>query len=525
MKRFTKVVQQLDQSTSSTAKVMLLTEYFIQEHNEQNKLWAIALFTSKRPPRTVSTTLMREWSAAVAGIPLWLFEENYHIVGDLAETISLIIPRSEWQAEYTLTQCINDIQELKPLNEEAKKERILAYWFSLDHAQLWIFNKLITGGFRVGVSKNLVTQALSKAMNQPTNTIAHHLMGDWSPMKITWQQLFDFESKEADLSKPYPFYLAHSIDKKDLESISPIEWLAEWKYDGIRSQVIKRGNNVFVWSRGEELMTEKFPELAQLASLDFDFVIDGEILVWQDEKPRDFQYLQTRVTRKNVTKKVLLENPIILMAYDILEWERADIRAQSLDDRRSILEMVVERIKQEVVKISPLLSYDNVDQLQEMQMSARDKGVEGLMLKKKSSIYHTGRKSGEMWKWKVDPYTIDAVMLYAQRGHGRRANLFSDFTFALWHGDRLVPFAKAYSGLTDLEMKEITEFVKSNTIESFGPVSSVNPTLVFELAFEGINLSSRHKAGIAVRFPRIVRWRKDKIASEANTLEEIKKLL
>ena len=525
MKFFTTLINDLSQTNSSLKKVSLLSAYFTKETDAINKMWVIALLIGKKPPRTVNTTLLRQWCAEEAGIPLWLFEQNYHIVGDLAETIALILPISSTQLDLSLHQCITLIQGLKNKTEDEKKDFILHMWRNLDEAQKWIFNKLITGGFRIGVSKNIVIQSLALALDVDKNTIAHHLMGDWSPEKTDWDHLFSFEEGSADASRPYPFYLAHAISESDLGSLVVDEWTAEWKWDGIRGQLIRRNGEIFLWSRGEELITDKFPEFSNFNLGGHNFVIDGEIIGWKEDKPLDFQSLQTRIGRKNISKKIQQETPVKIIAYDMLELDNQDIRKLRFDERRKILENLLLNGDESKVILSPQLSFKNLDSLYEWRSKSREVGAEGLMLKKKDGIYHTGRKSGEMWKWKVNPYTIDAVLIYAQRGHGRRANLFSDFTFALWDEDKLLPFAKAYSGLTDEEMKEITTFVKNNTIQTFGPVSSVKIELVFELAFEGVALSSRHKAGVAVRFPRILRWRKDKTVSEANKIGDLKKLL
>jgi len=525
MKIFTNLISELSQTNSNLKKTNLLSNYFLQETDELNKLWVIALLIGKKPPRTVNTTLLRQWCAEEADIPLWLFEQNYHIVGDLAETIALILPISVSNYDLKLHECITLIQSLKNKTEPEKKEFVLDIWRNLDDDQIWIFNKLITGGFRIGVSKNIVIQSLAQAMNVEKNAIAHHLMGDWSPNKTTWSILFNFDHGSADISKPYPFYLAHAISENDLQSLVADEWTAEWKWDGIRGQLIRRNGEIFLWSRGEELITDKFPEFEQVDLGEYDFVIDGEIIGWKDDKPLDFQSLQTRIGRKNITKKIQHDTPVKIIAYDLLELDNNDIRKLPFEERRSLLEKIVTVNNHSMIILSPQLDFKDSQTLFEWRAKSREVGAEGLMLKKKNGAYHTGRKSGEMWKWKVNPYTIDAVLIYAQRGHGRRASLFSDFTFALWEGDKLMPFAKAYSGLTDEEMKEITNFVKNNTIQTFGPVSSVKIELVFELAFEGVALSSRHKAGVAVRFPRILRWRKDKNVKEANQLDDLKKLL
>ncbi|MEO1385503.1 MAG: cisplatin damage response ATP-dependent DNA ligase, partial [Bacteroidota bacterium] len=326
-----------------------------------------------------------------------------------------------------------------------------------------------------------------------------------------------------DLSKPYPFYLAYQLDNGPESLGTPSDWQAEWKWDGIRSQLIQRGGEWYLWSRGEELITDKFPELVPMADrLPDGTVIDGELLPFKDGHPLSFNVLQTRIGRKNVTKKHLTEAPCLIMAYDLLEWEGEDVRKQPLSQRRKWLAEAIEHVGMpQSLQLSPTAEFETWEELAALRETSRDQYAEGLMLKRKSAEYKVGRKRGDWWKWKVDPMTIDAVMIYAQRGHGRRANLFSDYTFAVWDGEALVPFTKAYSGLTDAEMREVDAWIKKHTIERFGPVRSVKPELVFEIGFEGINRSKRHKSGVALRFPRMLRWRIDKKANEADSIEHL----
>ena len=351
-------------------------------------------------------------------------------------------------------------------------------------------------------------------------------MGNWDPVTISFEDLVLKSNPLEDLSKPYPFYLAYALENSLEDLGSPSEWSAERKWDGIRGQLILRKDEMYIWSRGEDLITKKIPELQVLkGKLKKDVVIDGEILPYRDGKILNFNVLQTRIGRKNVAKKHLIEAPIVIMAYDILEYDGSDIRQESFQKRREILKKVVEEMDSNRLMYSDNVAFETWEDLSKERDNSRAYLSEGIMLKKKDSAYKSGRKKGDWWKWKVDPLTIDAVMIYAQRGHGRRANLFTDFTFAVKDGEALVPFAKAYSGLTDVEFKEITQFVKKNTRERFGPVSSVHPELVFELAFEGIAKSSRHKSGVALRFPRIKRWRKDKPKKEINTLQDLMQIL
>ncbi len=526
MKRFAALFQALDQTTKINAKVAALEQYF-REAPESDRLWTIALLSHRRPRRTVSTTLLREWAAEQAQLPLWLFEESYHIVGDLAESIALVLPKPKKSSERSLTGWIEMIKGLKDETDEVKKEAIFDAWSSLTHPERFVFNKLITGGWRIGVSQKLMTRALSRATGIAENILAHRLMGDWTPDTINFQALIFEENISDNLSKPYPFYLAYALDISPDELGDPMEWQAERKWDGIRGQLILREGELFVWSRGEELVTDRFPEYQVLKNLlPEGTVIDGEILTFKDGQVLPFQNLQTRIGRKNVSKNILKKAPVVLRAYDLLEYSGEDIRQQPLIERRRRLEDIYAKIDaEEVLQLSEIVEFDSWHQLDELRRRAREYYSEGIMLKRKDSVYKSGRKKGDWWKWKIDPLTIDAVMIYAQQGHGRRANLFTDYTFAVWDGDTLVPFAKAYSGLTDAEFNEVTRYVRQNTIDRFGPVRAVTPNLVFEVAFEGIQASGRHKSGVALRFPRIHRWRKDKHPKEANTLEDLKGML
>lgn len=526
MKRFAALFTELDRTTRILPKVDALARYFT-EAPDDDRLWTVALLSGRRPKRTVTTTLLRGWAAEAAGIPLWLFEESYPIVGDLAETIALILPPPGHGSDHSLTHWIDEIRALSSLDESARKARILDAWDRLDAIERFLFNKLITGGFRVGVSRKLMNRALARATGMDEASLAHRLMGDWTPQTTTWADLILTTDPAADASRPYPFYLAYQLDD-GLAGLGPRDdWLAEWKWDGIRAQLVLRQGAHFVWSRGEELMTDRFPELA--AAVDFvpdGTVIDGEILAWQGDAPLPFQALQKRIGRKTVPKTLLAEAPVILKAYDLLEWQGRDIRAAPYGERRALLSDLVTGLPAAApIRLSPLIGAKTWDALAAIRETSRDIGAEGLMLKRKDSPYLSGRKKGDWWKWKVDPLVVDAVLIYAQQGHGRRANLFTDFTFAVWNGDDLVPFTKAYSGLTDAEFRKITAWVKRNTLERFGPVRRVTPEHVFEIAFEGIQPSPRHKSGIALRFPRMSRWRHDKPLAEANTLDDLKAML
>ncbi len=525
MQHFSSLYKALDSTTSTKAKVTALSDYF-SVAEKQDALWTIALFTHRRPRRTVKTTLLRIWAAEAATIPLWLFEDSYHIAGDLAETMALVVPKANSSSEKRLTTWINEIIALKEKEEEDKKAFILSAWDQLDFAARFLFNKLITGGFRLGVSKKLITKALAQHLQKEESEIAHRLMGDWNPDTVDFETLLLSDDFDLQKSKPYPFYLAYTLDNT-VESLGAVDdWLAEYKWDGIRGQIIKRGGEIFVWSRGEDLVNDSFPEFQELANMEEDgFVLDGEIVIRHESGIGSFQELQSRLGRKTVSKKKLKELPVQMIVYDLLEWQGKDLRSIPQQERRTLLEEFMKQALP-VLQLSEAISYDSWEELKQLREAARTKAAEGLMLKSIDGAYQIGRIKGGWWKWKLDPYTIDAVLLYAQRGHGRRANHYTDYTFAVWDKEgQLVPFAKAYSGLTDTEFREVTKYVNANTIERFGPVRSVAPNLVFELAFEGISKSKRHKSGVALRFPRIHRWRKDKKAKEANKLSDLLDLL
>ena len=526
MKSFAALFQKLDQTTKTTVKTKALTEYF-KRAPEADKLWTVALFSGRRPRRVITTTRLREWAAERAGQPLWLFEECYPVVGDLAETIALFLPPPNRTSDHGLSFWINALIDVSQADEAQRKAFILDAWDQLDTAERFLFNKLITGGFRIGVSQKLMTRALAAATGRDEAELAHRLMGDWTPETVTWHALIEADDHAAAASRPYPFYLAHALDDGPDPLGPPQDWHAEWKWDGIRGQVIVRSGEHFVWSRGEELVTDRFPELARVRDfLPDGTVIDGEVLAWQDGAPLPFAALQKRIGRKTVPKSVLRDAPVTVMAYDLLELGGEDIRARPFADRRAALAALVADLPADApLQLSPSLHFADWETLAATRAQARDHRAEGVMIKRLDAPYLAGRKRGDWWKWKLDPLTIDAVMIYAQAGHGRRATLYTDFTFAVWSGNDLVPFTKAYSGLTDAEFRKITTWVRKNTLQRFGPVRQVRPELVFEIAFEGIQPSPRHKSGVALRFPRMARWRHDKPVQEVATLEQLQEML
>ncbi|QEC77526.1 ATP-dependent DNA ligase [Mucilaginibacter ginsenosidivorax] len=536
MKAFAQLFLSLDETNKTSEKVKVLKEYFTAVP-DTDKMHMLALFTGRKPKRQINSTLVRNWAIEASNIPAWLFEESYHVVGDLAETMALLMPQSNQSSSKTLTEWIAEINALGNKTEEQKKEWLLNSWAMLDSQERFVFNKLLTGSFRVGVSQNLVIKALADISGLEAAVLTHRIMGSWMPETLQFAQLMEEQNAAANISRPYPFFLAYPIQETSEKQKTPGEvgvslgqasdWQAEWKWDGIRAQLIKRGGEIFIWSRGEDLATEKFPELHPfLYALPDGTVIDGEILSFQNGLPMPFNVLQTRIGRKNLSKKILEESPVAVIAYDCLEYNGEDIRPKTQSERRVILETLQATTPfAELFRISELINFDSWEQLGIIRGQSRAMIAEGVMLKRKSAAYQVGRRRGDWWKWKIDPLSVDAVMIYAQKGHGRRADLYTDYTFAVWDGDKLVPFAKAYSGLTDAEINKVDYFIKRNTIEKFGPVRTVKPELVFEIGFEGINKSTRHKSGIALRFPRILRWRHDKPKEEADTLESLKALL
>ncbi|MGD1890328.1 MAG: ATP-dependent DNA ligase [Cyclobacteriaceae bacterium] len=532
MKQFAQLFVQLDQTNKTNDKVALLKDYFATAP-DRDKLWTIAFFSHKRPKRPVNSTLLKSWAMELAELPEWLFRESYSFVGDLAETISLLLPPPTKSQDQPLAYWIDYLQDLAKLDESEKKEKILVAWQQMTQPERFVFTKLMTSSFRIGVSQNLAIRALAEQNQLDKTLVAHRLMGNWNHNTVSFKSLVLEENQEDNLSRPYPFFLAHPVNTEEIPDLGPVsDWQVEWKWDGIRSQIIVRENKLYIWSRGEDLLTDKFPELVVFReNLPSGTVIDGEILPFRDGEILPFSVLQTRIGRKNVTKTILKNAPIVVRAYDLLEWDGDDIRESPLEKRRKQLKELYENTKESIppFQLSDVVEAADWKVLANLREQSRSLMAEGFMIKRKNSTYQVGRKRGDWWKWKVDPLTIDGVLINAQRGTGRRSGLYTDYTFAVWDeyngSQRLVPFAKAYSGLTDDEIRKVDAFVKRNTREKFGPVRSVNPELVFEIAFEGIQRSSRHKSGVALRFPRILRWRLDKSAEDANTLVELRELL
>ena len=528
MKAFADLYTTLDETTKTNEKVEALTAYFAGAE-PTDAAWAIYFLSGRKPKQAVPSKKLREWAAAEAQVPEWLFNESYDAVGDVAETVALLLPPPERSSDLPLSEWVRRLLTLRESAEEVQRAALLDAWRSLDRTQRFVWNKLISGSFRVGVSQQLVTRAIGKAGGVDPAVVAHRLMGDWEPTPTFYAGLIAADAADADHSRPYPFCLAHAIEGEPGDALGPVEaWQAEWKWDGIRSQLIRRGGETFLWSRGEELVTDRYPEIATVgAFLPDGTAIDGEILPFKDGAPLPFAQLQRRIGRKTLGKTILAEVPVVLVAYDLMEWGGEDLRTTPLNTRRHHLEGLVAAVDQpDRLTLSPIVRARTWAELAEARQESRDRQAEGLMRKRLDSSYHVGRKRGDWWKWKVVPYTVDAVLTAAQRGSGKRASMYTDYTFSVWdEAGKLVPFAKAYSGLTDEEIAKVDAFIRRHMVEKFGPVRTVEPLLVFELAFEGIQRSPRHKSGIAVRFPRILRWRDDKKPPDADSLATIRAML
>jgi len=529
MRRFAALFTVLDETTKTNAKVAALADYF-REASPHDAAWAIHFLSGRRLKRLVPNPLLRQWAAESAGLPAWLFEESYNAVGDLAETMSLIVPPGDQIDDQSLAHWIeNRLAVLAKMDAADQRQAMEQIWRQCSGAERFVVMKLVTGAFRVGVSAGLVVRGLSSATGISADVITHRLMGDWKPSAEFYLKVIHPDDHDAMISRPYPFCLAHPLDSTaGPESLGdPADFLVEWKWDGIRGQVIRRSGETFIWSRGEELMEDRWPEIESAAiQLPDGVVLDGEILGYSSSGTvLPFSELQRRINRKTVGKKLLTEVPVVFQAFDLLEHDGKDIRQLSTQVRRQKLEQVIDSAKHPALMITQLHAGETWDDLAAIRDQSRQQSSEGLMIKHRDSPYSVGRTRGVWWKWKIDPMTIDAVLIYAQQGHGKRASLYTDYTFAVWDGDELVPVAKAYSGLDDAEIRIVDAFVKQNTRERFGPVRSVKPELVMEIAFEGIQESSRHKSGIAVRFPRILRIRSDKRPEDADKLADIRSML
>jgi DNA ligase-1 len=537
MQAFARLYAELDATTSTHAKLAALERYF-GAAAPADAAWAVFFLAGGRPRQPVPAAVLRDVAIDAAGLPRWLFDECYHAVGDFAETVAHVLPPPARVSQIGLAEWMSArVLSLRGLPADEVAARLHAWLDELDGAGRFLLLKLLGGGFRVGVSRLLVTRALATLASLDPKLVAQRLVGYTSvgrqPDADAYHALIAADGEGARTTgHPYPFFLAHPLNAP-IDTLGTVgDWLVEWKWDGIRAQLVRRGGVTCIWSRGEELVTERFPELAAVgAALPDGTVLDGEIVVMKDDRAAPFAALQTRIGRKVLTARILEAAPVVLIAYDLLEAHGADLRELPQAERRSRLAQAVEAADAARLRLSPLLSRASWGDYAALRAEARARGVEGLMLKHRDARYGVGRTkdTGTWWKWKIEPLSIDAVLVYAQRGHGRRASLYTDYTFAVWDargGTReLVPFAKAYSGLTDDEIRAVDAVIRKTTVEKFGPVRSVTPTLVFELGFEAIQRSTRHKSGIAVRFPRILRWRTDKPVDEADTLATLQALL
>jgi DNA ligase 1 len=526
MNRFASLYDAIDRTTSTNAKVAAMVAYF-RDAPTADAAWAVFFLTGRRLKRLVPYSAIHEWTLAATGLDPWLLEECYAVVGDGAETAALVldqvavvasdaVPLAEWVETRILP--------LRELDEETQQRRVTSWWSGLDRLQRFMLLKILTGELRVGVSHTLVVRALAQAADLPATTIAARMMGDWTPTADWFTSLLSHEQTSEDRSRPYPFFLASPLEDS-VESLGLRgEWLVEWKWDGIRAQLVRRAGDVHLWSRGEELITRRFPEIAAAATRLADgTVLDGEVLAYRDDRPLPFSALQQRIGRQKQVAQMSRAVPVVFMAYDILEDRGEDIRNRPLEARRSVLETHLPAAA--VLRTSEIVKASTWTELAALRQNSRARGVEGLMLKRRSSVYGVGRRRGDWWKWKIDPYTMDAVLIYAQPGSGRRASLLTDYTFGVWDQGELVPIAKAYSGLSNDEIAEMDKWIRRHTRERFGPVRHVEPVHVFELGFEGIARSPRHRSGIALRFPRMLRWRTDKKAEEADTLDHVRGIL
>jgi len=565
MKRFADLYDALDRTTSTNAKVAAMVEYF-KAAPPADAAWAVFFLTGRRLKRLLPYASINDWTLAATGLEQWLLAECYAVVGDGAETAALVLDQvpSAPSEELPLAQWVEErILPLRGLDPQTQQRRMTTWWRALDRLQRFLLLKLVTGELRVGVSQTLVVRALAQAADLPVTTIAARVMGEWTPTPEWYASLLTHEQTDEDASRPYPFFLASPLDDPIETLGDPADWLIEWKWDGIRAQLVKRGEVMHLWSRGEELITHRFPEIAAAAThLPEGTVLDGEVLAFRNDRPLPFSALQQRIGRQKQVAQLARSVPVVFMAYDILEDGGQDIRGLRLDERRARLEGHLKRDENDVrrqpdvrepefeltpsnvepglsrtetsdfaersagvLRPSPTIAAASWTELASMRTESRERGVEGLMLKRRSSAYGVGRKRGDWWKWKIEPFTIDAVLIYAQPGSGRRASLLTDYTFGVWDQGELVPIAKAYSGLSNEEIDEMDRWIRRHTRERFGPVRHVEPVHVFELGFEAIALSTRHRSGIPVRFPRMLRWRRDKKPDEADTLDAVRALL
>ena len=526
MKRFCELFHRLDQTRKTSEKLEALRDYF-QETPAADAAWAVYMLKGETMRRLVKAKLLQEWVAEAAGIPLWLLDASYAEAGDLAETLAWLWPGEGPGLNLSLQTLIETHLMQLGDDPETQRVRLEEIWGKCTRDERFLVNKFLTGGFRMGVARALTARALAEVSGLEPARIEQRLMGTWEPTEAAMQALLAPEGDaEEGGSLPLPFFLASPLAGPVSGLGEPAAWQAEWKWDGIRAQLIVRSGEVILWSRGEEVISESFPEVIEGGrSLPEGTVLDGEILAWGNESSLPFGELQRRLNRRNPSARLCRDIPVIFMVYDCMVVHGVDIRDMPLYARLGQAVPMFGIEDTPVFRVSEPLTFRSWEALAALREQARGRGVEGVMLKRLDSPYRAGRKRGDWWKWKADPFVLDAVLVYAQAGHGRRAGLYTDYTFALRDGEGLVPFAKSYSGLTDAEMRRVDGYIRKHTLEKHGPVRVVEPGLVFEVAFEGVQASRRHKCGLAVRFPRISRLRPDKSLAEIDTLENLRGLM
>ncbi|MGR3447396.1 cisplatin damage response ATP-dependent DNA ligase [Paracoccus sp. UBA5162] len=515
MKAFAHLLERLAFTPARNAKLRLLRHY-LETTPDPDRGYALAALTGDLKLRAVTPSLLRGLMAE--RVDDQLFALSYDFVGDLAETIALL-----WQGDGDQDVPLHEaVTLLSDTGKAGLPAAIAAMLDRLGPSQRLAFLKLATGNMRVGLSARMARIALAE-MGEPEVADIEEI---WHGLKPPYRPLFDWIAggarPEHAARAPFrPVMLSTPVDLDQLRGFDPDEYMAEWKWDGIRVQAINDGGVRRLYSRTGEDIGAAFPDVIE--ALNFDGAADGELLVRRDGEVAVFGDLQKRLNRKAISRAMLDSHPAGLRLYDLMIWQGRDLRGLPLAERRAVLDGA--DFGSDRIDVSPLLDFATWDDLAALRADPPSAVIEGVMIKRRDSPYVGGRPRGPWFKWKRDPMVVDAVMLYAQRGHGKRSGFYSDFTFGLWDGDQLVPVGKAYFGFTDEELRELDRFVRTNTVDRFGPVRAVAPKLVLEVAFEGLNESGRHKSGIAMRFPRISRIRWDKPAAEADRLDSLKEML
>lgn len=513
---FADLLERLVFTPSRNAKIALLRHYFATQPDPDRGV-GLAAITGELSFTAAKPGLIRELAAARTD-PV-LFEWSYDYVGDLAETVALMWPAAPTNAAPPRLAEVVEALESAP---KASLPALVAGWLDASDASVRLaLLKLITGGLRVGASTRLAKIALAEIGGVEPDDVEEV----WHGLAPPYLALFAWLEKRGPRPDPAqapvfrPPMLAHPLELADVASLQPQDWRAEWKWDGIRVQLVATEGGRRLYSRGAEDISGAFPEIVQ--AMDFHAVLDGELLVMREGRVAPFADLQQRLNRKGVSARMMADYPVGIRLYDILFDGAEDVRPLSFDLRRDRLEAWIARATPARMDLSELIRFSSLDELMALRDGARAASIEGLMLKRGDSAYVPGRVKGLWWKWKRDPLTIDAVLMYAQRGHGKRSSYYSDYTFGLWREDELVPVGKAYFGFTDQELAFLDRWIRNHTVARFGPVREVEKSLVLEVAFDAAQLSTRHKSGVALRFPRISRLRTDKPAAEADRLESL----